>query len=135
MAESLAAAAKAGVVSLNRSSFAYRPLEVVGIALGLSSCKHRDDQQVEWLKGALGELSKLSGGSFWESTLYQFAGDILGIQNKVNAPRQWAGLLSRELALARWIGSVSESFVSFADQNFAPLDEAFSSSDQLGIGV
>jgi hypothetical protein len=109
---------------VDRSSFAYRPLEVVGIALGLSSCKHHDDQQVEWLKGALGELSKLSGGSFWESTLYQFAGDILGLQNKVNAPRQWAGLLSRELALARWIGSVSGSFVSFADQNFAPLDEA-----------
>ncbi len=109
---------------VDRSSFAYRPLEVVGLALGLSCCKHHEDQQVEWLIGALAELAKSSGVSFWESTLHQFAGDILGVQKTVNTPSQWAGLRAQELALARWVGSASKAFATFTDHAFAPVDKA-----------
>jgi hypothetical protein len=109
---------------VDRSSFVYRPLEVVGIALGLSCCKEHEAAQVDWLKSALAELGKRNGGSFWEGTLYQFAGDILGVEKSVSPPQHWAGLRLQELALARWIGGVSKTFASFADHNFGPLDEA-----------
>ncbi len=108
----------------DRSSFVYRPMEVVGIALGLSCCKDQDRSQVDWLKSALTELGTRGGESFWEGTLYEFAGDILGVQICVSAPQHWERLRLRELALARWIGSVSKTFASFAHHNFGPLDEA-----------
>ena len=113
---------------VNRSSFAYRPLEVVGIALGLSICKHREDQQVECLTGALTELEKASGINFWQSTLYRFAGDVLGQHEPVHASPRWAELLPPELGLARWVGSVSDVFASFGEAHFAPLDEALLSA-------
>lgn len=108
---------------VDRSSFAFRPLEVVGIALGLSCCKYREDQQLEWLQGALTELEKSKGGNFWESTLYRFAGDVLGVMGTVSAPRLWAELPPVELALARWAGNARNSFASFAEDNFAAIDE------------
>lgn len=113
---------------VDRSSFAYRPLEVVGIALGLSSSRSREDRQVEWLRGALVELGKSSNSSFWASTLYRFAGTLVGLEGTVSAPAQWSGLLPHELALARWAGSVSEVFSAFGKDQFAPLDEALLSA-------
>ncbi len=108
---------------MDRSSFVYRPLECVGIALGLSKCAHHEAQQIHWLKSALAQVTKSTEMNFWERTLYDFAGDILGVQKALCAP-QWAGLRLEELALARWIGSASKTFVSFADQSFGSLDEA-----------
>lgn len=108
---------------VDRSSFAFRPLEVVGIALGLSCCKSGEDQQKEWLQGALTELEKSKGGSFWESTLYRFAGEVLGAIRTASAPRVWAELPPVELALARWAGSATKSFTFFAENNFAAIDE------------
>ncbi|WCJ60723.1 hypothetical protein NXS98_06235 [Fontisphaera persica] len=109
---------------VDRSSFVFRPLEVVGIALGLSCCKQRASDQIDWLKAALTELGKRSESDLWDGMLHQFAGDILGVQKPVNGPREWTGLRLQELALARWLGGVSQTFVSFATQNFGPLDEA-----------
>ncbi len=109
---------------VDRSSFVYRPLEVVGIALGLSCCKQQDSAQIDWLKSALTELGRRRGESFWDETLYQFAGDILGVQMAVSAPHDWIGFRLQELALARWIGSVSKTFAPFGHHNFGPLDEA-----------
>jgi len=109
---------------VDRSSFAYRPLEVVGIALGLSSCKSREDSKVEWLKGALVELGKSNNTSFWASVLYRFAGAVLGLEGTVSAPANWSSLLPHELALARWAGSVSDVFAAFGKEQCASLDEA-----------
>lgn len=108
----------------DRSSFAYRPLEVVGIALGLSSCQSREEHQVEWLKEALVELGKSSNCSFWSSTLYWFAANVLGFRATLCAPPQWAGMLPHELALARWAGSGTMAFASFDTDQTASLDEA-----------
>ena len=108
---------------VDRSSFAFRPLEVLGIALGLSSCKYPDDQQLKWLQDALTELEKAKGGNFWESTLYRVSGEIIGVKGTATAPRLWGELPPVEIALALWAGKFGSSFASFTEDNFAIIDE------------
>ena len=113
---------------IDRSSFAYRPLEVLGIALGVSSCKFREEQQADWLKAALLELDKSDTSGFWASTLYRYAGSILGMPGPSFALPKWREMLPHELALARWAGSTSEAFAPYGNDGFASLDEALLSA-------
>jgi REase_DpnII-MboI len=109
---------------VDRSSFAYRPLEVIGISLGLVCCRQHNDQQAEWLKDALANLMKAGTTNFWDAALYRFTSDILGMPVNIEPPPHWAKLRPQELALARWLGVVSKAFAPFSQNNFASLDEA-----------
>lgn len=89
----------------DRASFAYRPLEVVGIALGMASSANIDSASRDWFKGVLSRLQNQQPANLWDALLYAVARCVAGLPANFDAVGRMERLSVSELALLRWTGA------------------------------
>ena len=87
----------------DRQTFAFRSLEVFGIALGVSKHAALPHGLRNWLRGVLQRLERDAGPDDWARCLSQTAAQLLGLawQEPGRLPLGTIGL--DELALRRWV--------------------------------
>jgi hypothetical protein len=87
----------------DRASFFYRPVELLGLALGVKSCAHMQPGTMEWLRQVIvSGQSKISKDA-WSLLLGAYSSQILGAPwNRIMLPRleEWR---IEELALLAWL--------------------------------
>ena len=85
-------------------SFAYRPLDVLGVALGVVNCTAADRPQAEWLRGVIARLrGEQVSDDPWSDLLYGIAAATVG---ETWRKRLYFSLSDAEvdvLALLRWL--------------------------------
>ncbi len=62
----------------DRMSFAFRPLYVLGIALGVANCPHVGDAGRDWMKGVMRRLIHDGSNDAWADLVYGMAAKTLG---------------------------------------------------------
>jgi REase_DpnII-MboI len=92
----------------DRASFAYRPLEVVGIALGMASSGNLDSASRDWFKGVLDRLQNQQPANLWDGLLYAVARCVAGLAANFDAVGRMERLSTAELALLRWVNGAFE---------------------------
>ena len=85
----------------DRQSFAYRPLELLGIALGVASCRDEKPGLVSWLKRVLGRTRKEHEHEPWAAGLQVASESALGVRRPGQALPTDDGSVDA-LALRRW---------------------------------
>ena len=97
----------------DRASFAYRPLEVVGIALGMVSAASIDSTARDWFKGVLSRLNTQQPANLWDALLYAIARSVAGLPVNFDGVGRMDRLSTADLALLRWVNGAFESvFIS-----------------------
>lgn len=96
----------------DRQSFAYRPVELLGIALGARATTWRQD----WLKGVLTRLAAGPPDDAWSLLLIQLAAGVLHFGWKSQPSARLQDLDVPELCLARWIRSRSTEGAGYQPQ-------------------
>lgn len=95
----------------DRASFAYRPLEVVGIALGMASSANIDSASRDWFKGVLSRLQNQQPANLWDASLYAVARCVAGLPANFDSGGRMERLSTAELALLRWVNAAFERTV------------------------
>lgn len=85
----------------DRQSFAYRPLELLGIALGVASCAVDRPELVSWLKSVLTRSCKEHEHEPWAAGLQVAAEIVLGIRSPAQ-PSLTEDASVEALAVRRW---------------------------------
>lgn len=92
----------------DRASFAYRPLEVVGLALGMKSSANMDSTSRDWFKGVLGRLQNKQPANLWDGLLYAVARCVAGLPANFDSIGKMERLSVAELALLHWVNTAFE---------------------------
>jgi hypothetical protein len=92
----------------DRASFAYRPLEVVGLALGMESSTNIDSTSRDWFKGVLGRLQNQHPANLWDGLLYAVARCVAGLPSNFDSVGKMERLSIAELGLLHWINAAFE---------------------------
>ena len=92
----------------DRASFAYRPLEVVGLALGMESSTNMDSPSRDWFKGVLSRLQDQQPANLWDGLLYAVARCATGLPANFDLVGKMERLSVAELALLRWVNVAFE---------------------------
>lgn len=92
----------------DRASFAYRPLEVVGIALGMASSGDIDSTSRDWFKGVLVRLQNQQPENLWDGLLYAIARCVTGLPANFDSVGKLERLSLAELALLHWVNAAFE---------------------------
>ncbi|MHB9010028.1 MAG: PD-(D/E)XK nuclease domain-containing protein [Limisphaerales bacterium] len=92
----------------DRASFAYRPLEVVGIALGMASSANIDPTSRDWFKEVLGRLQNQQPANLWNGLLYAIARCVAGLPANFDSVGKMERLSLAELALLHWANAAFE---------------------------
>lgn len=92
----------------DRASFAYRPLEVVGIALGMASSANIDSTSRDWFKGVLVRLQNQQPENLWDGLLYAIARCVAGLPANFDSVGKLDRLSLAELALLHWVNAAFE---------------------------
>jgi hypothetical protein len=100
----------------DRLSFAYRPLEVLGIALGAASYPAIETNLLSWLTAVIERLRQEVVADPWTDLLHETAADALNVRWRERLFFKLDGAAIEVLALLRWIVS-TRSTASFADVN------------------
>jgi hypothetical protein len=98
---------------LHRNSFFYRPIELFGIALGISHYYKNQPEKLIWLQKILtkGE-TQLIHSDFWTFLLSAYAAHILSIDWKLIVLPLVDKMSIEQLALAKWLCTVAPIFAS-----------------------
>ena len=84
----------------DRQTFAYRPTELVGLAVGISIAEGRSSASVAWIRSVLQDLpAKSPPTNAWALLLYHYAAAILGIQFTLAIPARLSEYDTTELGL------------------------------------
>ncbi len=95
----------------HRTSFFYRPTELLGIALGVSYHYKSQPEQSKWLQDILVEGEQRSTHSdLWTFLLSAYAAHILSVTWRSRSLRLVHEMTVDELALAKWLCSVEPTF-------------------------
>lgn len=86
---------------LDHQTFAYRPIEVLGIALGLSCIVNLPATTHDWMKGVVERLQKDGGKDPWSLILCSLAATTIGVSWSGSLPDVTSCQID-ELALLRW---------------------------------
>lgn len=86
----------------DRQSFAYRPIELLGLVLGITACADAAPTLVSWIKGVLDRVRKEQAPDVWSRCLRRAAELALGLQSTA-APTELDGQTLEEVALVRWV--------------------------------
>ena len=71
----------------DRQTFAYRPSELVGLAVGISAAEGRSSASAGWIRSVIQELpGKSPPTNAWALLLYHYAASIVGIQFPLAIP-------------------------------------------------
>jgi REase_DpnII-MboI len=87
----------------DRQTFAFRPLEVFGIALGASRHPALSHDLRSWLRGVLERLERDAGPDDWARCLSETAAQLLGLAWREPGARPQGTIGLDELALRRWV--------------------------------
>jgi len=98
---------------LDRESFAYRPIELFGIALGATHCDGVNTSSKQWLTDVVVKAEeKLSEGDFWQRLLSGCAAFLLGRHwKRVSAPAP-EDMSAEELSLLIWLRASYMEYVT-----------------------
>jgi len=89
---------------LDRESFVFRPIELLGVSLGAFYCAAVTVESKQWLTTVLLEAeAKLQGSGLWSYLLGAWAARFAGIEWKPIALPRLEDLSDVELSLIRWI--------------------------------
>jgi len=84
----------------DRQTFAYRPTELVGLALGIAKTESRSGASAAWIRSVIRELpGKGPPTSAWALLLYHYAAAVLGAAFSLPIPARLSEYDSTELAL------------------------------------
>lgn len=84
----------------DRQTFAYRPTELVGLAVGISIAEGRSSASAAWIRSVLQDLpGKIPPTNAWALLLYHYAAAILGVQFPVAIPARLSEYDTAELGL------------------------------------
>ena len=92
----------------DRASFAYRPLEVVGLALGMANSANMDSTSRDWFEGVLSRLQNRQPANLWDGLLYAVARCAIGLPANFDLVGKMERLSVAELALLRWVNVTFE---------------------------
>ena len=107
----------------DRQTFAYRPTELVGLAVGISTTEGRSSPSAVWIKSVLQDLpGKSPPTNAWALLLYHYAAAILGVQFPLAIPARLSEYDTTELGLliallAQGSGFKATEFDASAAQN------------------
>ena len=84
----------------DRQTFAYRPTELVGLAVGISIAEGRSSASAAWIRSVIQDLpSKSPPTNAWALLLYHYAAAILGVQFPLAVPARLSEYDTTELGL------------------------------------
>ncbi len=84
----------------DRQTFAYRPTELVGLAVGISTTEDRSSASAAWIRSVIQDLpGKSPPTNPWALLLYQYAAAILGVQVPLAVPGRLSEFDTTELGL------------------------------------
>ena len=84
----------------DRQTFAYRPSELVGLAVGISAAEGRSSASAGWIRSVIQELpGKSPPTNAWALLLYHYAASIVGIQFPLAIPARLSEYETTELGL------------------------------------
>ncbi len=84
----------------DRQTFAYRPTELVGLALGISAAEDRSGGSATWIRSVIQILpSKSPPTNPWALLLYHYAAAILGVKLPLAIPARLSEYDTTELGL------------------------------------
>lgn len=86
----------------DRQSFAYRPIEFLGLALGVAACKEAASTLEVWIKGVLDRIRRDPAADLWSGCMRRAAELALGLPSPAPVADVSAATLE-ELALCRWL--------------------------------
>lgn len=92
----------------DRASFAYRPLEVLGIALGMANSTDIDSASRDWFKRVLGRLQNEQPANLWNGLLNAIARCIAGLSADFDSVQKMERFSVAELALLHWVNAAFE---------------------------
>lgn len=109
----------------DRQSFAFRPFELLGIALGAHHCEYTSPKAIEWLKGVIARLEREGNADEWSSGLYGAAACKLSIPWRRVISPDLNSLPAHTLGLYKWLGSAyaAADFIKAIQKDFSDLDE------------
>lgn len=105
------------VFTLDRQSFAYRPYEVLGIAVGVAAFSAAPEENVSFINNVVSKLREDESTSTWARLLALYAGARIGVGW---SSRLWCDIQDLdlcELALLRWMMSDQGVATSLHVQN------------------
>jgi nucleoside phosphorylase len=131
-AEGLARLSVRDALPADRMSFAFEPLELVGIVLGALRCGAVDPASLRWLRQVVQQLEPLLlPRAVWNYLLSHWAAHLLGVAWRSRAlpePSEWA---PEEVALGRWLARQQHELDAVHRLSaFAPPD---ASSDRVRL--
>lgn len=84
----------------DRQTFAYRPTELVGLAVGISIAEGQSSASAGWIRSVIQDLpSKSPPTNAWALLLYHYAAAILGVQFPLTIPARLSEYDTTELSL------------------------------------
>ena len=96
--------------ALDHQTFAFRPVELLGIALGAARCKNLAGETRTWLENVLTKRRAESDGDFWSRSLNRIAASRLGLSWPTPRLPAVQEAQVEELALRRWLADASQRF-------------------------
>lgn len=102
----------------DRQTSAYRPTELVGLAVGISIAEERSSASAAWIRSVLEDLpGKSPPTNAWSLLLYHYAAAIVGVQFSLSVPARIAEYDTTELGLL--IALLAQGSV-FKTDDFSP---------------
>ncbi|GEM_PF-4013760 len=96
---------------IDRTSFFYRPTELLGIAVGINYCYKYQPEQSRWLQDILVEgEQRLIHSDFWTFLISAYAAQLVSLTWKPIIFPLVKDMTVYELALVKWFCSVSPTF-------------------------
>jgi len=98
----------------DRQSFTHRPVELLGIAVGITACAKDQPGLVGWLNGVIDQIRSEPAPDLWASYLRLAAEHMITPQSVPVTHQAGEGTLV-EAALARWVTSCLRGLTASAD--------------------
>jgi hypothetical protein len=103
-ADGLARLSLRNAFPVDRNSFFYRPVELLGVSLGASHNPKVKSEDANWLRGVLADgEQKLAGCEPWAYLLGALAAHLNGLAWRPKPPLQLEEAAAEELALVTWL--------------------------------
>lgn len=103
----------------DRQSFAYRPLETLGIAIGVTRHPRLSTSASEWMRGIMERLRQDGSTEPWADLLYGAAAQFLGVRWRAHLLYRLDGTDTGVLGLLKWLVATrpSATFESITDES------------------
>lgn len=110
-ADGLARLSKRKPFPIDRASFFFRPVELLGIALGAACCPTIKQDDLKWLQGVVREgEQRVAKNDMWAFAIGAYAAHILSVQWSQIHSLSTGDLSPEDLALLKWLRDARPDF-------------------------